>query len=83
LKVGDVDVAGTIEVAFETVPGCGFLQARGNFPSSDFVPLPGPLDVGQFQYSGAANENLCGGDSVVFDIAQGNFAAYATNVRKV
>jgi hypothetical protein len=65
----------------------GSIQAFGNFPRDDqnvdepgnhFEPAVQYSRDGAFQFSGY---DVSAGQSVLFDIAQGPHAAYATNVR--
>ena len=79
IAIGQTGVPGIVYLVFPSGAE-GLVAARGNFPSADFVPLPGPLDTGHFQFSA---EGFSEGDAVVFDIAGDAFAPFATNVQKV
>jgi hypothetical protein len=80
LRIGDTGLPGVIVSVFQGGAG-GLLAFRGgNFPSNDFVPLPGPLDCGQFQFAGSFFDV---GDSVLFDIDEGAFGPWAVNVIKI
>lgn len=80
------NLTGFVEWVNAAVP-CGMIQQFGNFPRADQdVDEPGNAfefsaryqPSGRFSFNGYA---VSAGQQVLFDIAQGPYAAYATNVR--
>jgi len=80
LYVGQTGVRGVVDFCFKN--GGGVIQAGPgfNFPATDINPNPTALDIGQFEF---VEGSFSARQSVTFDIAQGPFSAYATNVRAV